>query len=317
MKVAPTCLVACALLLPVQAEAERAAVLPLRSEHTLGAAERAELTAAFEQALRACGVEPITGPDEPCADDACASSLIAESGARHAAELVLWHTPTGELSGLTVSIVLSSGERFSSGAQLAHPEDLPRTLSEATEAAYARMRRGPGPWLQLDGHPAGASITVDGQAAGLLPRQVKVSGGLHRVVVSHPGYEPFEGTITVPRNPDALKHVPVSLRPVTTDAPADLAGPRRSPWNYVVAGAAVAASGLLGIGPLRSAIEDGQCGRTEDGRCTGVVEFDTGLGVQLAAAGLLFASGVAFAIWAPITITGSSDRASVGVTSHF
>ena len=52
--------------------AERAVVLAARSEHPLSAAERAELTAALEHALRAQAVEPVaTTALAPCGDVAC------------------------------------------------------------------------------------------------------------------------------------------------------------------------------------------------------------------------------------------------------
>jgi hypothetical protein len=310
-----------AVLSPGVVRAERAVMLAARSERPLSSVERAELTAALEDALRAHDVEPIaTTATEPCAEVACIEAAIHDSGAGHAVELTVWRAVDESISGVSVSLVKAGGERYSEGAQVDRAEGPRAAVATATRGAYERMRRGPGPWLELSGEPAGAAITVDGQAAGALPRQVKVAGGLHRVVVSQPGFESFDETITVARNPDALKRVTVALRPApletTSDAPTSAAA-KSSPLNYAIAGAAAAVAVVLAIGPARSALEDGECGRIERERCTGVVQFDAGQAVQLAAAGLLFAGGVAFTIWAPLKMTPDDHTAGLALSARF
>ena len=84
---------------------------------------------------------------------------------------------------------------------------------------------------------------------------------------------------------------------------------RPSPLNFAIAGAAVVLGAVLAIGPLRTAADDGQCGREEDGRCTGVVAFDGGSAVQLGAATVLVLGGAAFALWAPLRVQVYSDGA--------
>jgi PEGA domain len=310
-----------AFLVPGTARAERAVVLAARSERPLSAAERAELTTAIDHALRAHEVQPLAATaTDPCADSSCVAVAIRDGSAGHAVELTVWHAVDGTISGVSVSLVKPSGERYSEGAQIEDNGGVRAAIASAAHGAYERMRRGPGPWLELAGHPAGATITVDGQAAGALPRQVKVTGGLHRVVVSHPGFEPFDETVTVARNPDALKHVSVALHravpPAATDAPVT-ARTERSPLNYAIAGAAAAVAVVLAIGPVRSALDDGECGRVERDRCTGVVEFDAGQALQLAAAGLLFAGGATVAIWAPLRTTPDDPAAGVELSARF
>jgi len=306
------------LLMPVVARAERVMVLPLRSEVALDATVRAEAQDALAYALNAERFEvAMDVASEPCPDAACVAVRLGEAGAQHAVELVLWRAPEGAISGVSVSILERTGERFSEGAQVASDGGLRDAVIRATHGAAERQRRGPGPWLEVQGSPDGAAITIDGQAAGALPRRVKVSGGLHRVVVSSGGYEPLEQTITVPRNPDALKLLEVELR-VARDA-GDRGSPtiESSPWNYAIAGVAVAAGVVLGIGPIRSAAQDGECGRKRSGVCTGVVTFDGGEGAQLAGAGLLVAGGVAFAIWSPITVHADDNGARLIASGHF
>jgi len=312
-----------ALLASATARAERAVVLAARSEQPLSAAERTELTAAIDHALRAHEVEPLaTTATEPCPDIACVAAAIRDGSAGHAVELTVWRAVDGTISGISVSLVKPSGERYSEGAQIEADGGVRAAIASAAHGAYERMRRGPGPWLELAGQPAGASITVDGQAAGALPRQVKVTGGLHRVVVSHPGFEPFDETVTVARNPDALKRVSVALQralppAATTTQDSAPARTERSPLNYAIAGAAAAVAVVLAIGPVRSALDDGECGRIERDRCTGVVDFNAGQALQLAAAGLLFAGGATVAIWAPIRTTPDDPAAGVELSARF
>jgi hypothetical protein len=227
---------------------------------------------------------------------------------------MLWRAADGALSGVSVSVIEPSGERFSEGAELGAGVALREATAKAARGAIERLRRGPGPWLEVSGSPEGAAITVDGQAAGALPRRVKVTGGLHRVAVSSPGHETLEQTVTVPRNPDALKELDVQLR---TAAPAHRDRVAASPWNYVIAGAAIVAGAVLSIGPVQSAARDGECGRKESGVCTGVVAFDGGEGLQLAAAGLLVGGGVAFAIWSPIAARVDESGAHVAASGRF
>ena len=142
------------------------------------------------------------------------------------------------------------------------------------------------------------------------------------MIVSHPGFTSFDETITVARNPDALKHVAVALQPapaLASATPRDTADATasRSPLNYAIAGAAAAAGVVLAIGPVRSALEDGECGRVARERCTGVVEFGAGQALQLAAAGLLFAGGVAFAVWAPLQTTPDDHAAGIELGARF
>jgi hypothetical protein len=308
------------LLLPATAvRAESAVMLSPRSERALSAAERAELTAALEHALRAQGVHGVAmDATEACADHECIAAALRARDAAHAAELTVWHAADGTITGVSISLVQAAGERYSEGAQVKPGHDVTLAIEEAARGAYARMRRGPGPWLALEGVPAGASITVDGQAAGVLPRQVKVAGGLHRVVVSHPGYTPLDETVTVPRNPDALKHVSIALTasPPPATRAVDMRA-RPSVVNYAIAGVAAAAAAVLAIRPLRTAIEDGECGRIEDERCTGVVEFDAVQALQLSAAGLLLATGVTIAVWAPLRDTPEDPMTRVVVSGHF
>jgi hypothetical protein len=306
------------VLCPALAAAERGLILPFHSEVALEPGQRARIEEQLRQALGAEGIEGLVDTQTaPCAELACVQARLSTVGAEHAIELQLWRSVDGKLSGVSVSIVEPSGARFSEGAEVAGDQDFAAPLAKAVRGAIERLRRGAGPWLEVHGNPPGAAITVDGEAAGLLPGRVKVAGGLHRVAITADGYETLEQTVTVPRNPDALKTIEVALTRAQSRAQSEVSS-EASPWNYVIAGVAGAAGVFLAIGPMQSALRDGECARKAvDGTCTRVVTFDAGEGLQLAAAGLLFAGGATMAIWSPIRARVESDGVSAVIAGHF
>ena len=77
----------------------------------------------------------------------------------------------------------------------------------------------------------------------------------------------------------------------------------------MLGGLAVGVGVLLAIGPVRSAVDDGECGRTEAGRCTGVVRFDGLEAVKLVAGAVLVVGGVAFVVVAPLEGDGGQVSA--------
>jgi hypothetical protein len=301
-----------ALLAPGAAHAERVHVLAARSERAIADTESAELRSALTTAVRAHGAEPVGSVTAPCDDGACIAQRIRETGADCALELVVWRGSEGETTGISVSLVLSGGDRYGEGTQLARGESVAAAIERATAGAFARMRRGPGPWLEIAGQPAGATIAVDGRVVGTLPQTVRVTGGLHRILVSHPGYVPSDLTVTVPRNIDGFKRLPVEMRVQETNAANTESPATDSPsvLNYVIAGSAAAVAVVMAIGPIRTAAHDGECGRIEDGVCTGVVHFGVPQALQLTAAGVILGAGTAFAVWSPLR---TSDDLTFGV----
>jgi hypothetical protein len=256
---------------------------------------------------------------EPCAEGAPSTSQTG-------AQLTIWRAATSERpGGVSVALTQPDGTRYSEGVVVSTGNEgaLATAIAAATRGALERYRRGPGPWLELDGAPAGSSISVDGAPLGTVPGRYRVAGGLHHVVVSAAGYASYDATVTVPRNPDAYKQLEVDLAPATAAGDAVLTGDseprasRVSPLNYVLGGAAVVLGGVLAIRPIRTIAEDGECRRTESGRCTGVVALDAGTGLQLGAAALFMAGGVAFAIWAPLRVQATPESARAELTLQF
>lgn len=322
-----TALIALALAtIPALASAQRALVLAPRIEPVLSEAQRAEAAQALEAALTAAGIEPVHGDAvAACEDDACAQRQRAAVGADQAIQLTVWRREGGgdaAIGGVSVGILDASGNRFSYGERVSATDPaLAPSVTTAARHALERLRRGPGPWLELSG-PVEGSVTIDGREAGTMPGRFRVAGGLHHVVVERPGFAPFDATVTVPRNVDALKAVTVELQPSSGAGSSDRvanSGPRstRSPWNYAIGGAAAALGVALSIGPVRSSLDDGECGRIEGDRCTGVVRFDALQAVQLGAAVLLVAGGATVAFWGPIRVRMDSSSAVIEARTNW
>jgi hypothetical protein len=93
--------------------------------------------------------------------------------------------------------------------------------------------------------PAGAVVTVDGMAVGIVPTQVTVAAGQHTVHVQASGFEPFDARPIVPAGDVARVDAP-SIKAQDSGAPG---GSRRLVLNYllgVTAGAdAKTAEGVL------------------------------------------------------------------------
>lgn len=302
--------------------AQPAVVLAPHIEPDLAEPERSAILHAFDQALIAEGVQPRPVQAGACPSGNCDASAVA-AFETDAVQLTVWRSDSGGISGVSVAVV-RSGMRYSEGASVEAGRDdgVANAVLEATRGAYQRARRGPGPWLEVTGRPAGSAVVVDGQPMGAVPGRYRVAGGLHRVVVRAEGFEPYDATVTVPRNPDGLRRIELELRrddvaQTETVVTQQLAETRPSPLNFAIAGVAVVLGAVLAIGPLRTAADDGQCGREEFGRCTGIVEFDGGSAVQLGAATVLVLGGAAFALWAPLRVQAYNDGAEARLAARF
>jgi len=309
--------------------AEPVVVLEPHIEPLLDEATRASVLRAFYQALGREGAEPARAPDpHVCEQGGCerATQAQAQTGGQRSVQLTIWRSatsPDGGAGGVSVALVSSDGLRYSEGAVVVGKNEaaIIDAIAVATRGAYERLRRGPGPWLDVTGGPHGSAIVVDDRRVGIVPGRYRVSGGLHHVVVSAPGFATYDATITVPRNLDAWKQLEIELQPTPEPAGAaalsDESNERRSPLNYAIAGCALTLGAVIAIAPMRTMLNGGECGRMDSGRCTGVIEMDTGSSVQLGAAALLVVGGVAFAVWAPLRVRVYSESAQAELALRF
>ncbi|HEY6881590.1 MAG TPA: hypothetical protein VI299_26370 [Polyangiales bacterium] len=266
---------------PVHADA--GALLPIRAEVGVPAALRVE---AEQAALRYFAMlpEPIpvttsedglrrAGPRfRDCAEPTCASAYAGVLAIDLAVAIRLF-APDKEAphGGLSVALVTREGNAFTGNV---HIDD--RGVEDATVralgVAYERWRRGPGPWLNVDG-PAGSRISVDGGPLTALPYVEKQDPGLHRVrVEDESGQELYSGSVHLPDDANHRERLHVEPAPVaaasTFEASTGAYWHRpRSRWNYwagvplVVAGVFYTAVGIAQFAAR------GDCAEEAGGRC--------------------------------------------------
>lgn len=194
-------------LAPRPAAAESAALLPPGGEARLPAADKQRAVAALTAALQAERVRVVSpeqaarrlarSPLRECARVECAAELGRALAVEIVAGVALWPEPGGgPATSAVVTIVDAQGAAFDATAQVAGG-DLAAAVTTAYAGARERQRRGAGPWLVVDGEPAGAVVSVDGTDEGVLPFRGRVTPGSHRVRVRLAGYRPYEESVLV------------------------------------------------------------------------------------------------------------------------
>ncbi|MDB4985393.1 MAG: hypothetical protein JWN04_571 [Myxococcaceae bacterium] len=225
------------------ARAESAVLRPL-AEHPAPSAPEllAQLTAA--EALVAANISIIDAADarerlrqaaeKPCLDVNCASSVLRVLNADMLVAVTL--ASDGEV---LVALVDTNGHHVNANA--------PSTAGDVAAATRAAMNRALSKWptrglvpIAVDGTPAGATVTVDGQPRGMLPLEVRVQPGRHEVVVAMTGYTPARELVDVASSAASAPRVSVALESDGTDADARASQPSRL---YLFAGPALALAG--------------------------------------------------------------------------
>ena len=314
------------LLIALPAHADRALLLPHAGEPTL-LAQRERAQRAVAAALRESGIEAREQPaasgsrKESCTQVACAPALLKQVGAELAIALAVWQGQGG--SEVHVTIVDTSGSHFPGRAVIAADGDLAQAARSALLEAQGLRLLGPGPWVAVDGKPAGAGIWIDGRFAGSLPYRAGLAPGDHVLEIRADGHAAKQVDLRVPLEPTATTRVDISLptqtpiaAPAATPAAeptepgnaavADLSAPdepprtKPSPWNFVIGGALVAAGGaLIIVDPVRAAARDGRCA---DPECNRVYHFGTRSALELAAGIAIVGAGVTVLIWQPLRV---------------
>jgi hypothetical protein len=182
------------------------------------------------------------------------------------------------------------GLEYSHGAQLSDGK-LAELTARVLGDLFRDYRRGAGPFLYVSGAPKGASIHVDGEPMGTLPRRLTLSIGSHRVQVTAHGFQPMTRVVALssltsseelvfrlapaPASASAAAVVPVEAASLagepTARSEVEASGAarmqnrarRRRTWIGLMAGGAIVAG--LGATYLGFAIH----GHDESGRCEG------------------------------------------------
>jgi len=132
-----------------------------------------------------------------------------------------------------------------------------KTVEELkTQIAGLPPEPGPGPKaeakpgvLVLRGeNAAGAAVTLDGKALGVMPLSAEVRAGAHQLQVKRPGYAVWSTVVTVADG--SRIEVPVELRPLeTAPAPTQVSSSKpfyKTWWFWTIAGAVVIAGAGAG-----------------------------------------------------------------------
>lgn len=256
----------------------------------------AALDVALLDALATMGMQD-AGPGAQalpeCGGGACAGALLRTHHAAQALRATRVHSELRALDAVEVSMTGADGLRFvGRGACPRGSIDL--CVRRALRDARGLRLLGPGPWLQVEGDPAGAEVSVDGVFVGQLPYRGRVSPGRRRVDVRAAGYGAQRYRLRVP--PDAVRplRLAVALPIVGLDAmpvPAPVGsvqaaaaakdGPLLGPMLLGVAGVGVAAYALAAMATARDC--DGGCGATPS----------AAVGVTLVSAGAVAVAGAA------------------------
>lgn len=323
---------------------EVAVMVPPRTEAGIGRGMGERAVGVVARALRADGYSVI----EPAQAVAIAESVQAEAGKERpedsdldqctTADCAIWYravlnaalavqmtlfTKVGPaarsnvLDTVTLVILQRANVQFS-GSATVRDGDLETAVLTAYRAAREKQIKGVGPWLTVRGEPAGAQVLLDGEMWGALPHKDSVSAGIHAVLVQKTGYTKTHESVRVGEKSDAETVVEVRLEPESAAVLAAAGShgqrrPKRSPWNYIVGGAAFAVGAVYVAGAAVTLSRDGD---VSDGD-----RYEAGMGTKFKLLGGLIgvAAGVTLCVWAPLRMKVQVDetRAAVEIEQRF
>lgn len=261
-------------------------------------------------ALRAEGLTLAPRPaSERCQAASCAEEARARAGTDYAAVVSLWSTAhDGVVTGATVALAADEEAAYLGWH---NGGTVQGAVDRATAQALEHLRRGAGPWLSVEGSPAGARVSVDGTAVGQLPYRGRIAGGVHAVTVEAAGHDAERLRLTIQDSPDSHRHLEVNLRPAEVEAPGprvtapDLASPPSSAETSSALNTAagvvlgIAAAALLTAGTLEL-LADGRCGAEDEfGRCTDRVRAPGGIALVVSGGAAALGAGAVF-LWTPL-----------------
>ncbi len=280
---------------------------------TLSATDRQVMDArSVTRALREAG-------EAPCGESACVTSFLTATGAQMAVSVMV-HAEAGSNTPFRVSVSLtdSAGNRVNAALRI-EGGDVSQAAELAAHDALARWADRSGIPFRVSGSPAGATVTVDGEAFGILPNaEGRLSTGPHLVAVGRDGYLTFTRRVVVgAESGDTLQ---VSLRPRPGGSPdageedPDLSAEAASPWtSRRIVGVSLASAGTLGaVGLLLAGAMGTECIEENSAGC--LVTREPG-GAHYALVGVAAAvAATGFVLWIiPPGTEGDEPDASLSV----
>lgn len=273
---------------------------------------RAEAYEAVREALVGAGRAPLSSADaqaklrssELCVDLDCAGSVLSALGADMLVTVALEPDGAGGAREALVTLVDPEDRHVNGSAPVSG--DVAAAARAAFHRALAKWDARAGVALRVEGSPPGATVSIDGSAAGVLPLEQLVSPGRHRITVERQGYRPEARDVDVPGNAERPVLVKITLG-------GSRAALRPHAADYVIGGLLMAGGAFLATySPVRTALEEGEC---RDG-CDRVVKLQAGptVGYALGGAATL-ALGAVWTWWLkPVAVAVDSRRGSAVLT---
>jgi hypothetical protein len=170
-----------------------------------------------------------------------------------------------ERRATSVTVVITENPKaFFKGKAPIEGRDVRAAVGVAFEAARAKQKEGPGPWLTVSGSPEGAMVYVDGKEYGALPFTKRhIDAGEHRFEVRADSYTSDLRTLTVEGDVEHIAKVQVDLVRLTPVAAGE-AGKhrrtrRRSVWDWALGGTLAAVGAVHLISGVYQKTRAGDC----------------------------------------------------------
>jgi hypothetical protein len=260
-----------------------------------------------------------------CADAGCAAQALAPLGVEIV--LVSFIVP-GPQGGAVARVEVVDRSGIYPG--MVDSPDSRSPVEDALDLALSRRARGPGPWLTVQGQPAGAEVLLNGRPIGTLPRYYgRIEPGVAQLSVRARGFRPYNQMLEIEAILYAHQLVEVRLEPAPEDLTMaqveqqdtelitslddlpDEMPTEGSVWNYVLGGASVAAGLALWVKPALSLAKDGECHTESSSGCESVVRFGSAATLHAVVGSVLVLGGAAVLVFQPfqVAVSGDDDEA--------
>lgn len=223
--------VAAAIAAP--ATPSRVAVLDAQIDGESAEHVQEALTAGLLKGLQTAGLDAV-GAQEACIEAACREAVAVRTEASHVVHARVNVTGTDYRFALEL-VDPATGDvvqRSEGSCEICTYQEAAEAIAERAEGL--KPQPAPEPTtikLIVRSNPNGATVHIDGEAAGLTPYEGEIEPGDHEVSVAKDGYEPIEQRVRADAEPARLQ--------------LDLLRRRYRPGPIGYAGVAIAAAGLL------------------------------------------------------------------------
>jgi hypothetical protein len=165
------------------------------------------------------------------------------------------------INGRTGGVIGTNRER----CEICGVDEAGEKMALAASALRARLEavtRTPARFI-VRSHPPGAALAIDGVPAGRTPVDRELAGGLHKLDLSAPGYDPLERTVTAVSGVDETMDLEMVRLPMKFPF-------RTAGWAAIAVGAAALIAGVWAMSVDGDEIACASEGRDDRGHCPSV-----------------------------------------------